>query len=109
MGPRSTDVGAFLFRGHDRGINPNVGGSSVAGASSLSAAPACRQEAERTQSAPGYAGANMHTASKAANFEAQGLASGGNALGATVGELSELSRSQLRARATGLGVAHRGE
>ena len=56
---------------------------------------------------PGYAGASMHTASTAANFDAQGLATGGNALGAAVAELSSLNLSQLRARATSLGVAHR--
>ncbi len=56
---------------------------------------------------PGYASDSMHTASTAANFDAQGLASGGNALGAAVAELSALSLGQLRARATSLGVAHR--
>ena len=85
----------------------DVGGSSFAGASPLSAAPACGQEAERTTSVPGYAGASMHTASTAENFDAQGLASGGNALGAAVAELSALNQKELRARATSLGVAHR--
>ena len=41
--------------------------------------------------------------------DATGLASGGNALGAAVAELSALSRDELRARATSLGVAHRDE
>ena len=95
--------------GRRSGSALDVGGSSFAGASSLSAAPACGQEAERTQTAPGYASDSMHTASTAANFDAQGLASGGNALGAAVAELSALSLGQLRARATSLGVAHRDE
>ena len=90
MGPRSTDMGAFLFRGHNRGINPNNNGSLVARASWLSACPACRQEDNRTQTAPGYAGASMHTASKAENCDAPGLASGGDALGVTVTELVRL-------------------
>ena len=39
--------------------------------------------------------------------DAQGVASGGNALGAAVAELSKLNMRQLRIRATSLGVAHR--
>ena len=58
---------------------------------------------------PGYASDSVHTASTAANFDAQRLASGGNALGTAVAELSALSCSQLRARATSLGVSHRDE
>ena len=56
---------------------------------------------------PGYAGASTHTASTAANSDAQGLASGGNALGAAVAELSSMNLGHLRARATSLGVARR--
>ena len=41
--------------------------------------------------------------------DTQGLASCGNTLGAAVAELSALSRTELRARATSLGVAHRDE
>jgi hypothetical protein len=68
--------------------------SSFTVASSLSAAPACGQDTERTTTVPGYA----------SDFDAQGLASGGNALGAAVAELSTLNRDELRARATMLGV-----
>ena len=39
--------------------------------------------------------------------DSQGLASGGNALGAAVADLSALNMVELRARATSLGVAHR--
>ena len=67
-------------------------------ASSLSAAPACGQEVERTTMVSGYAGASMHTASTAAIFDAQGLGNGGNALGAAVAELSSLNLGQLRAQ-----------
>ena len=41
--------------------------------------------------------------------DAHAVASGGNALGAAVAELSALNRSQLRARATSLGIARRDE
>ena len=75
----------------------DFGGSSFAGASSLSAAPACGQEAERTQTAPNYASDSMHTASTATNSDARRLAIGGNALGAAVAELSALNFSQLKA------------
>ncbi len=47
--------------GRRSGSALDVGGSSFAGASSLSAAPACGQEAERTTTVPGYAGASMNT------------------------------------------------
>ena len=87
----------------------DVGGSSFAGASSPSAAPAGGQEAERTKTVPGYSGTSMHTASTATTSDARRLAIGGNALGAAVAELSELSMVQLRARATSLGVAQRDE
>ena len=76
---------------------------------SLALRLACGLEAERTTTVPGYAGASMHTASTAANFDSQGLGSGGNALGAAVAELSALNLGQLRATVTSLGVAHRGE
>ena len=55
----------------------------------------------------GYAGASMHTASTAANFDAQGLGNGGNSLGAAVAELSSLNLGQLRAQATSLWVCRR--
>ena len=74
------------------------------------AAKMCSQpRASQPGTVPGYASDSMHTASTAANFDAQRLASGGNALGAAVAELSALSLGQLRARATSLGVAHRDE
>ena len=84
-----------------------VFGSSFAGASSLSAAPACGQEAERTTTVPGYASASINAAVTTTNIAAQGLAGGGNAAAAAVAELSSLNLGQLRARATSLGVAHR--
>jgi hypothetical protein len=87
----------------------DVGGSSSAGASSPSAAPAGGQEAERTKTVPGYAGTSMHTASTATNSDARRLAIGGNALGAAVAELSVLNLKQLRARSTSLGIARRDE
>ena len=43
----------------------------------------------------------------ATNLDAPGLAGGGNALRAAVARLSALSRSQLEARATSVGVVHR--
>ena len=74
------------------------------------AAKMCSQpRASQPGTVPGYASDSMHTASTAANFDAQGLASGGNALGAAVAELSTLSLGQLRTRATSLGVARRDE
>jgi len=85
----------------------DVGGSTFAGASSLSAAPTCGQDAERTKTVPGYASDRMHTASTTTNFDAQGLAVGDNALGSAVAELSQLNQAELRARATSLGVARR--
>ena len=65
-----------------------VFGSSFAGASSLSAAPACGQDAERTTTVSGYASANINAALTATNIDAQGFAAGGNALEAAVVELS---------------------
>ena len=74
------------------------------------AAKMCSQpRASQPGTVPGYASDSMHTASTAANFDAQGLSGGGNALGAAVAELSALNEGQLRARATSLGVAHRDE
>ena len=87
----------------------DVGGSSFAGTSSPSAAPAGGQEAERTKTVPGYSGTSMHTASTATTSDARRLAIGGNALGAAVAELSELSIGQLKIKATSLGVAQRDE
>jgi hypothetical protein len=70
----------------------------------------CSQpRASQPGTVPGYASDSMHTASTAANCDAQRLASGGNALGAAVAELSTLSLGQLRTRATSLGVARRDE
>lgn len=66
-------------------------GASTLGASSLSAAPACGQEAERTTTVPGYASASVNTALTAANIDAQALVSGGNALGSAVTEFSALN------------------
>ena len=74
--------------GRSSGSALDVGGSSFDGASSLSSAPAFGQEAERSQTVPGYAGTSMHTASSATNSDARRLAIGGNALGAAVAELS---------------------
>ena len=107
----------------------NVGGSSFAGVSSLSAAPACGQDAERTTTVSGYASANINAALTATNIDAQGFAAGGNALEAAVARcnehhhshisvsanalraaiarLSALTRTQLEAKATSVGVVHR--
>jgi hypothetical protein len=95
--------------GRRSGSALDVGGSSFEEASSPSAAPAGGQEAERTKTVPGYSGTSMHTASTATTSEARRLAIGGNALGAAVAELSELSMGQLKIRATSLGVAQRDE
>ena len=86
-----------------------VFGSSFVPASSLLAAPACGQEVERTTMVSGYAGASMHTASTAANFNAEGLSGVLNTFGAAVTELSQMKQDQVRAKATVLGVAHRDE
>ena len=47
--------------GRRSGSALDVGGSSSAGASSLSATPTCGQDAERTTTVPCYAGASMNT------------------------------------------------
>jgi hypothetical protein len=47
--------------GQRSGSALDVGGSSSAGASSLSATPTCGQEAERTTTVPCYASASMNT------------------------------------------------
>ena len=51
----------------------------------------------------------MNTEVAAANVTTQGSDSGGNALRATVAELSALDNYRLRKRATSLGVAYRNE
>ena len=91
------------------GSESDVGGASFGGVSSLSAAPVFGRDAERTKTVPGYAGASMHTASTAANIDAEGLSGVLNAFGAAVTELSQMKQDQLRAKATSLGVAHRDE
>ena len=80
-------------------------GSSCARESILSAGTACGQDAERTKMVPGYPSDRLHTASPSTNCDAQGHAGDGNALGASVTELSQLNQDQLRARATSLGVS----
>ena len=70
-------------------------------------APVSKRAAAKMCSQPGASsgvGANNGSVE-----DAQGLASGGNALGAAVADLSALNMVELRARATSLGVAHRDE
>ena len=89
----------------------DVGGSTSEGASSLSAAPACAQEAERTQTVSGYAGASTNAAVTTANFDAQGLARGGHRRSVRSGmaKSTALRLKQWCTRAISLGVARRDE